>query len=100
MLNQMTMLTILLMAATTYLSRILGYLALQNRSLSPRMLAVMDSVPGCVLLAVIAPAFVSDQPASLLGLAITLLAACRTSLLPTVLIGVTTTGILRHFLGA
>lgn len=100
MLNQMTMLTILLMAATTYLSRILGYLALQNRNLSPRMLAVMDSVPGCVLLAVIAPAFVSDQPASLLGLAITLLAACRTSLLLTVLIGVTSTGILRHFLGA
>ena len=100
MLKQMTMLTILLMAATTYRSRILGYLALQNRSLSPRMLAVMDSVPGCVLLAVIAPAFVSDQPASLLGLAITLLAACRTSLLLTVLIGVTATGILRHVLGA
>ena len=100
MLKQMTMLTILLMAATTYLSRILGYLSLQNRSLSPRMLAVMDSVPGCVLLAVIAPAFVSDQPASLLGLAITLLAACRTSLLLTVLIGVTATGILRHVLGA
>jgi uncharacterized membrane protein len=98
--NQLTLLTIVLMAATTYLSRVLGYLALQNRSLSPRMLAVMDSVPGCVLLAVIAPAFVSDQPSSLLGLAITMLAACRCGLLPTVLIGVTATGLLRHFLGS
>ena len=100
MMNQLTLLTILLMAATTYLTRVLGYLVLQNRSLSPRMLMVMDSVPGCVLLAVIAPAFVSDQPANLLGLAITLLAACRFGLLPTVLIGVTATGLLRTFLGS
>ncbi len=100
MIDKLTLLTIMLMAVTTYLTRVLGYLALRNRTLSPRALAVMDSVPGCVLLAVIAPAFVSEQPANLLALAITLLAACRFGLLPTVLIGVTITGLLRHILGA
>jgi uncharacterized membrane protein len=99
MINKLTLLSIVLMAATTYVTRVLGYLYLQNRTLSPRMLSVMESVPGCVLLAVIAPAFVSSQPANLLALAITLLASCCFGLLPTVLIGVTATGLLRHFFG-
>ncbi|RQQ49165.1 AzlD family protein [Burkholderia stagnalis] len=94
-----TVATIVLMAATTYLSRILGYVALRNRTLSPRMTAVMENVPGCVLISVIAPAFVSDRPADLLALAITLLAATRLSILPTVTIGVVAAGVLRHLLG-
>jgi uncharacterized membrane protein len=60
------------------------------------MRAVMENVPGCVLISVIAPAFVSDQPANLLALAITLLAAIRLSILPTVMIGILSTGLLRH----
>lgn len=95
-----TMLVIVLMAAATYLTRILGYLALRNRQLSARTLAVMDQVPGCVLISVIAPAFVSDQPARLLALAITVLAATRLSLLPTVIIGVAASGLLQHWMGA
>lgn len=59
----------------------------------------MDNVPGCVLISVIAPAFVSEQPANLLALAVTVLAAMRFSLLPTVMIGVAATGLLRHWLG-
>ena len=59
MIDTPTLITIVLMASTTYLTRILGYLALRNRVLSPRMLAVLESVPGCVLISVIAPAFVS-----------------------------------------
>ncbi|KVN28544.1 hypothetical protein WJ63_12395 [Burkholderia pyrrocinia] len=94
-----TVVTIVLMAATTYLSRILGYVALRNRTLSPRMTAVMENVPGCVLISVIAPAFVSNRPADLLALAITLLAATRLSILPTVTIGVVAAGVLRHLLG-
>ncbi|MCG5075182.1 AzlD family protein [Paraburkholderia tagetis] len=94
-----TVATIVLMAATTYLTRILGYLVLRDRTLSPRMRAVMENVPGCVLISVIAPAFVSRHPADLLALAITLLAATRFSLLPTVIIGVASTGILRHLIG-
>lgn len=99
MTERLTLLTIVLMAASTYLTRVLGYLALRKRTLSPRLLAVMDCVPGCVLVSVIAPAFVSEQPANWLALAITLLAASRLPLLPTVIIGIVTTGMLRHLLG-
>lgn len=99
MTERLTLLTIVLMAASTYLTRVLGYLALRKRTLSPCLLAVMDCVPGCVLVSVIAPAFVSEQPANWLALAITLLAASRLSLLPTVIIGIVATGMLRHLLG-
>ncbi|MBU9404968.1 AzlD family protein [Burkholderia multivorans] len=94
-----TVATIVLMASTTYLSRILGYAMLRNRPLSPRMAAVMENVPGCVLISVIAPAFVSTRPADLLALGITIVAATRLSILPTVAIGVVSAGVLRHLLG-
>lgn len=100
MLDAATMATIALMALGTYMTRILGYLALRNRALSPRMRYVLESVPGCVLVSVIAPAFVSDHPADLLALAITVFAATRLSILPTVLIGIASAGLLRHLLGA
>lgn len=87
------------MAAATYLTRIGGYVALRNRMFSVRATAVMEAAPGCVLTSVIAPDFVSDRPADLIALAMTIAAACRFSILPTVLIGVTSTGILRHLLG-
>ena len=47
--------TILLIASTTYLTRVLGYFALRNRVLSKRAITVMEAAPGCVLIAVIAP---------------------------------------------
>ncbi|WP_079222064.1 AzlD family protein [Stenotrophomonas maltophilia] len=94
-----SLLTILLMAAVTYLTRILGYLALRNRTLSKRAVTVMEAAPGCVLISVIAPDFVSSHPADLAALAITLLAATRWSMLPTVLIGVVSAGVLRYVMG-
>lgn len=99
MIDTLTILTIVLMASTTYLTRILGYVVLRNRILSPRMMSVLESVPGCVLISVIAPAFVSDNPANLLALVITLLTAMRLSILPTVIIGILATGLLRHLMG-
>ncbi|MDU6410040.1 MAG: AzlD family protein [Yersiniaceae bacterium] len=93
-----TILTILLMAATTYLTRVGGYLLLRDRQLGPRTRAVMEAAPGCVLITVIAPHFVTRQPAEILALAITLLAAMRFSLLPVVVISVAATGLLRHFM--
>lgn len=100
MIDGLTLLTICLMALTTYLSRIIGFLALHKRQLSPRMQSVMQNVPGCVLISVIAPAFVSDQPANLIALAITVLAATRLSLLPTVLVGICSAAVLRYLLGS
>ena len=99
MLHLPALLAILGMAVVTYLTRIGGYLLLAGRRLSPRMQAIMDLVPGCVLVAVIAPDFATGRPADLIGLAITILAATRFSLLPTMLCGVITTGLLRAALG-
>jgi uncharacterized membrane protein len=99
MIDKWTLLTIVLMAAATYFTRIAGYLALRNRTLSPRLVTVMEAAPGCVLIAVIAPHFVAQQPADLIALAVTLLAASRFSMLPTVLIGVSCAALLRHLIG-
>nr|WP_277755445.1 AzlD domain-containing protein [Rosenbergiella nectarea] len=59
-----------MMALSTYFTRIIGYLLLRNRQLSPRMQAIMDAAPGCVLITIISPYFVTDRPADLLALAI------------------------------
>ncbi|TPL97821.1 AzlD family protein [Mesorhizobium sp. B2-3-11] len=99
MINTTTLLTIVLMAGVTYLTRIGGYVVLRNRVLSTRATAVMEAAPGCVLISVIAPAFVSRNPADLVALAVTLAAATRLSMLPTVLIGVASAGLLRHLIG-
>ena len=89
------LLTIVLMAIVTYLTRVLGFLALRNRVLSSELQSVMHAAPGCVLIAVIAPKFVSGNPADLLALVITIFAASRFSILPVVLIAVVATGVLR-----
>lgn len=90
--------TILAMAAVTYITRISGYLLLRRRKLSPRLTRVLESIPGCVLIAVIAPAFATTQPANLLAVIITLLLAWRFSLLPTVILSVGITAVLRHLM--
>ncbi|OHV69261.1 hypothetical protein LCM4577_21850 [Mesorhizobium sp. LCM 4577] len=99
MIDPMTVLAISAMAGVTYLTRIGGYLVLRNRTLSPRATAVMEAAPGCVLISVIAPDFVSKNPADLAALAITVLAATRLSMLPTVVIGVGSAGALRWLIG-
>ena len=96
--NILPVATILLMALSTYFTRILGYLLLRNRQLSPRMQAVMDAAPGCVLITIISPYFVTDKPAELLALVISLFAASRWGLLPVVVISVVSTAVLRFLL--
>lgn len=98
MIDPVTILTIVLMASATYLTRIGGYVAFRNRTLSARAKAVLEAVPGCVLISVIAPAFVSDRPADLAALAITLLAATRLPIFATVVIGIVSAGLLRHLI--
>lgn len=95
MMDTSVLLTIILMAIVTYLTRILGFLVLRNCLLSAELQSVMQAAPGCVLIAVIAPKFANGNPADLLTLAITLFAVTRYSILPVVLIAVTVTGLLR-----
>jgi uncharacterized membrane protein len=54
--------------------------------------------PGCVLITIIAPNFVTDHPADLLALAIAMAAASRLSVLPTVVIAIAAAGALRNVL--
>lgn len=98
MIDATVLLAIIAMASVTYLTRVGGYLLLRNRTLGPRATAVMEAAPGCVLIAVIAPSFVSGHPADLLALGITILAATRFSMLPTVLIGVAAAACLRQLI--
>ena len=94
-----TLIAIICVALTTYSTRVLGYLLLKNRKLSKRTTQILQVIPGCVLISVIAPYFVSDNPTNLIAIAITFLAACYLSLLPTVLISIVATGLLRYFMG-
>jgi uncharacterized membrane protein len=98
MIEPMNLLTILLMASVTYLTRIGGYVFLRNRTFSPRLATVLESAPGCVLITIIAPDFVSGHPADLIALGITMAAATRLSVLPTVLIAIVSAGILRSLI--
>lgn len=98
MIHSTTLGAILLVAATTYLTRILGYVLLKNKTLSNKQRKILEVVPGCVLISVIAPYFVKDNVADLLAIAITLLAASRFSLLPTVVISMLSAALLRTVL--
>ncbi|MBT2118923.1 AzlD family protein [Dyella sp. LX-66] len=99
MIEAQTLLAIALMALTTYVTRILGYLVLRHRTPGAQAVAVMEAAPGCVLISVIAPAFVSSRPEDLVALTITLAAAIRWPMLPTVMIGVASAGLLRLLAG-
>ncbi len=94
------LMTIALMALATYFTRIGGYLLLRDRTLSPRAQVMMESAPGCVLISVIAPHFVSHRPADLIALAIMLVAAAiRWPMLPVMALGVASAWLLRLALG-
>ena len=95
MIHSTTLIAILLVAATTYLTRILGYVLLKNKTLSNKQRKILEVVPGCVLISVIAPYFVKDNVADLIAIAITLIAASRFSLLPTVVISMLSAALLR-----
>lgn len=61
---------------------------------------VLNAAPGCVLVAVITPAFVSGHPADLIALALTAYAASRFSILPVMLFAFAVTAALRALLPA
>ncbi|HEX8045679.1 AzlD family protein [Rhizobium sp.] len=98
MLDPLYVITIICMAAVTYLTRVGRYVFLRNRTLSPRLRTVMENAPGCVLITIIAPDFVTGRPADLIALAVTMVAATRLPVLPTVIIAIASAGVLRHVL--
>jgi uncharacterized membrane protein len=88
--------TILAMMAATYSTRVLGWLFLKDRQLSPRMRKLLDAAPGCVMVAVVAPSFMTTVPADLIALAAAILISTRGSLALTVVGGVAVDALLRH----
>ncbi|MHC8381269.1 AzlD family protein [Pseudomonas sp. LB3P14] len=96
MISAASLLTILGMALATYATRVLGFLLLRNRKLSPRAKAVMDVAPGCVLISAIAPHFVSPHPEELFALGVTLLASWKLPMLLTVASGVASLAVLKY----
>lgn len=94
MITWTSFLTILGMLVVTYSTRLIGFFALRNRKLSPRMARTMEAAPACVLLAVIAPHFVSPHPHEWLAMAITVWAAWRLPMLQTVLLAVGSSALL------
>ena len=99
MLRGWGLLTILGMAFVTYLTRILGYWVLRRHTLGEKAAIVLEAAPGCVLICVIAPVFATSRPSNLIALGLTVLAATRLPMLPTVAIGVSSAALLRHFFG-
>ncbi len=95
MIHQETLWVILGMAGVTYMSRLLGYVALRHRTLSPKAKAVLEAAPGCVLISVIAPEFATGNPIDWLALALTALAATRLSMIGTVVVGMASAAALR-----
>ena len=95
MIHASTVIAILFIAFTTYLTRVLGYVLLKHKTLSQKQRQILEVVPGCVLISVIAPYFVRDHPADLIALALTLFAATRFGLLPTVAISMVSAAVLR-----
>lgn len=73
MIDSATFTAIIFIAATTYLTRILGYVLLKNRTLTNKQRQIMQVVPGCVLISVIAPYFVKDNPTDMIAIVITLM---------------------------
>ncbi|WP_336004796.1 AzlD family protein [Acinetobacter pittii] len=95
MISTTALITIIGMALVTYATRLLGYLLLRNRTLSPRTRSVLECAPGCVIISVIAPYFVSPHPEIVIAMLIAVACATRLSMLPTLIISVVSLGILK-----
>ena len=63
------------MLAVTYSTRLIGFSPCATGTLSRRAQIVMEAAPGCMLIYVIAPYFVSNKPHELIAIALTELAA-------------------------
>ena len=88
--------TILAMACATYFTRVSGWLFLRGCTLSPRMRKLLDAAPGCVMTAVVAPAFMTTVPADLIALAAAIAVSRRGSLGLTVVAAIAADALLRH----
>ncbi|MDI2091539.1 AzlD family protein [Commensalibacter oyaizuii] len=97
MINQHAFLTIMGMGVVTYLTRIGGYLLLRNKNY-PRLTRILEILPGCVMISLISPAFVTGRWFDTISLLLIIITAMRCSFLTTLIVGVVSAGVLRHII--
>lgn len=90
---------ILVMASITCLTRIAGFLLLRNRPLGGRLGAALEAAPGSIFIALLVPTIFGSRGPDLAALAVTVLAALRLPMLPTVLTGISAAALARLALG-
>jgi uncharacterized membrane protein len=89
-------LLILALALATYGTRIGGHLILSRfEKLDPRVEAALDAVPAAVITALVVPAVLATGIAETIAASVTILAALRLPVIPTLLIGAVTVSVLR-----
>ena len=92
----MAVLLILALALATYGTRIAGHLILSRfENLDPRVEAALDAVPAAVITALVVPAVLATGMAETIAAGVTILAALRLPVIPTLLIGAVTVSVLR-----
>ncbi len=87
---------IVLLGAATYAMRLGGYLVLSRfGGLNPRVEAALDAVPASVIAALVAPVALATGIAETLAAGITVFAALRLPIIPTLLVGGASAALLR-----
>lgn len=94
-----TLLTIVLMAAASYATRVSGLLIAGRFQPTGRAKAAFDAIPASVLTAVIAPMLLATGPAETLAGIVAFVAAFRLPLIATVLVGVGAVVLFRALVG-
>ncbi len=91
--------TILGMAGVTYFTRVAGLLIISRINPSPRLRAFLDHVPSSILVAIIVPTLADKGPAELSAAVLAALTAIFTrNLIASLLSGLITVSLLRHFI--
>jgi uncharacterized membrane protein len=95
----LTLAAILAMAVATWATRLGGYWLVRRLGTGPRLRAVLDAVPGVVLVALIAPAALGSGPANALAAIVTATAAMRLPALAVVAVATVAAAGARALLG-
>lgn len=94
--DPLAILLILSLGVATYATRIGGHLVLSRfEKLNPRVEAALDAVPIAVITALVTPAVLGRSYADAIAALVTIVAALKLPILPTLVIGAAAAAILR-----
>ena len=92
-----SLLTILGMAAGTYLTRAGGLFLMSRVRITPRLEAFLNAIPGAIIVSIVVPSVVTSGPAEVLAGTATLAVAAKTRNLPlAIAAGILCVWLLRH----